>query len=90
MIFNFSKKFQFTTNLHLNNAPLEIIDEARLLGLYFSSDMKWNLNTKKIVQGANMRMKILQTAAKFTSSIGDLKIIYFSKIRSKLEYAASV
>ena len=37
-----------------------------------------------------MRMKILQTAAKFTSSIGDLKIIYFSKIRSKLEYAASV
>ena len=55
-----------------------------------SSDLKWNLNTKKIVQGANMRMKILQTAAKYTSSIGDLKTIYFSKIRSKLEYASSV
>ena len=32
----------------------------------------------------------LQTAAKYTSSISDLKAIYFSKIRSKLEYASSV
>ena len=37
-----------------------------------------------------MRMKILQTAAKYTSSKCDLKAIYFSKIRSKLEYASSV
>ena len=85
-----SKKHQFTTSLQLNNAPIEIIDEAKLLGLYISSDMRWNLNTKKIVQGANMRMKLLQTAAKYTSSIGDLKAIYYSKIRSKLEYASNV
>ena len=90
MIFNMSKKYQFTTNLQLNNLPIEIINEAKLLGLWISSDMKWNLNTRKIVQGANMRMKILQTAAKYTSSISDLKTIYFSKIRSKLEYACSV
>ena len=90
MIFNMSKKHQFTTNLHLNNQELEIIDESKLLGLWITSDLKWNLNTKKIVQGANMRMKLLQTAAKYTSSIGDLKTIYFSKIRSKLEYASSV
>ena len=73
MIFNMSKKHQFTTNLHLNNQELEIIDESKLLGLWITSDLKWNLNTKKIVQGANMRMKLLQTAAKYTSSIGDLK-----------------
>ena len=90
MIFNMSKKYQFTTNLQLNNLPIEIIKEAKLLGLWMTSDMKWNLNTKKIVQGANMRMKIIQTAAKYTSSISDLKAIYFSKIRSKLEYAATV
>ena len=64
--------------------------EAKLLGLWISSDLKWNLSTKKIVQVANMRMKLLQTAAKYTSSIADLKTIYYSKIRSKLEYASSV
>merc|ERR1711952_228286 len=32
MIFNMSKKHQFTTNLHLNNQALEIIDESKLLG----------------------------------------------------------
>ena len=90
MIFNMSKKYQFSTNLNLNNQLIEIINEAKLLGLWITSDMKWNLNTKKIFQGANMRMRILQTAAKYTSSISDLKAIYFSKIRSKLEYASSV
>ena len=77
MIFNMSKKYQFSTNLNLNNQLIEIINEAKLLGLWITSDMKWNLNTKKIVQGANMRMRILQTAAKYTSSISDLKAIYF-------------
>merc|ERR1711884_139113 len=54
------------------------------------SDLKWNLNTEKIVKRANMRMKILHTAAKFTSNISDLKIIYNQYIRSVLEYGSNV
>ena len=90
MIINMSKKKQFTTNLHLNNIPIDIINEAKLLGLYISHDLKWNLNTKKIVQKANIAMKNLHTASKFTSSIKDLKAIYFSKVRSNLEYACTI
>ena len=48
------------------------------------------MNTDKIVQNANMRMKILHTAAKFTSNISDLKIIYNQYIRSVLEYGSNV
>ena len=55
-----------------------------------SNDLKWDLNTDKIVQNANMRMKILHTAAKFTSNISDLKIIYNQYIRSVLEYGSNV
>ena len=85
-----SRNKQFTTNLHLNNEPIDIINEARLLGLYLSNDLKWNLNTKKIVQKGNIAMKNLHTASKFTSSIKDLKAIYFSKVRSNLEYACTI
>ena len=55
-----------------------------------SNDLKWDLNTDKTVQNANMRMKILHTAAKFTSNISDLKIIYNQYIRSVLEYGSNV
>ena len=35
-------------------------------------------------------MRILHAAAKFTSKISDLKIIYYMFIRSKLEHSAVV
>ena len=43
-----------------------------------------------MVKNANMRMKILHTAAKFTSNISDLKLIYNQYIRSVLEYGSNV
>ena len=90
MIINPSKKKQFTTNLTLKGDPIEIVDQYKSLGVILSSDLKWDLNTAKIVQNGNMRMKILHTAAKFTSNISDLKIIYNQYIRSVLEYGSNV
>ena len=90
MIFNPTRKKQFTTNLTLKGDPVEIVDQYKSLGIILSSDLKWNLNTDKIVKSANMRMKILHSAAKFTSNISDLKVIYKQYIRSVLEYGANV
>ena len=33
MVFNFSKKFQFTTDVNLKGQKVEIIEQAKLLGL---------------------------------------------------------
>ena len=90
MIFNPTRKKQFTTNLTLKGDPVEIVDQYKSLGIILSKDLKWNLNTDKIVKSANMRMKILHSAAKFTSNISDLKVIYKQYIRSVLEYGANV
>ena len=90
MIFNPSLKKQFTTNLKLQGEIIEIVDHYKSLGVILSSDLKWDLNTSKIVKDANMRMKILHTAAKFTSNISDLKLIYNQYIRSVLEYGSNV
>ena len=90
MIFNPSRKRQFTTDLKLQGELIEVVSQYKSLGIILSSDLTWNLNTAKIVKNANMRMKILHTAAKFTSNISDLKIIYKTYIRSVLEYGANV
>ena len=66
------------------------MDETKLLGTIITSDLKWRKNTEAIVKDANKRMRILHAAAKFTSKISDLKIIYNMFIRSKLEHSSVV
>ena len=44
MVFNFSKKYQFTTDIRLKNEKIEIVHQAKLLGLILTSDLKWDKN----------------------------------------------
>ena len=90
IIFNFSKKHQFSTDLLLKNKRIEIVDQAKLLGLILTSDLKWEENTSYLVKDANKRMIMLRAASKFTSDKYVLKQIYFSRIRCKLEQSAAV
>ena len=90
IIFNFSKKNQFTTRLVVNEEPLEVVDEVRLLGTAITKDLKWSKNTREIVKKAYRRMQLLHRAASFTSNTQDLKAIYLTYIRSILEQSAVV
>ena len=90
LIINFSKKHKFTTDLKLKGETLEIVNEYKALGVILSSDLKWEANTKRIVRNANIAMKNLHIAKKFTSNISELKQIYISKVRSHLEYGVNV
>ena len=60
VIFNFTKKYQFSTGLSIQNEVLEIVPEAKLLGTIISNDLKWSKNTENIVKKANGRMELLQ------------------------------
>ena len=90
MIFNFSKKLQFITNLKLKDETLEVLDETKLLGTIITSDLKWNRNTEKLVKDANRRMKMLHVAAKFVNNNQDLVYLYKTFVRSALEFSAVV
>ena len=48
MIFNFSKKNQFTTNLKVNDESIAIVKEAKLLGTVLTDKLTWNINTEEI------------------------------------------
>ena len=90
MVFNFSKNYQFTTGILLKNERIEIVEQAKLLGLILTSDLKWDENTNYLVKDANKRMIMLRAASKFTSDKQVLKQIYYSRIRCKLEQSAAV
>ena len=90
MIFNFSKKLQFITSLSVNEEKIEVVKDTKLLGTILTDDLKWDKNTKEIVKKSYQRMRLLNTAAGFTSNVQDLKSIYLTYIRSILEQSAVV
>ena len=85
MIFNFTDKYKFTANLELNDEKLEVVNQAKLLGVIISDDLKWDKNTEYLVKKAYSRMELLRKVAEFTKSIEDKREIYILYIRSILE-----
>ena len=90
MIFNFTDRFKFSTRLVLENDNVEVINSTKLLGTEITDDLKWDLNTSKIVKKANMRMELLRRVANFGAPTKDLIEIYILFIRSILEQSATV
>ena len=90
MIFNFSKKRQFTTKLEVNDVNLDIVNESKLLGTFLTDKLTWDKNTKELTKKAYKRMQLLHAASWYTNSKVDLKSLYLTFIRSVLEQSAVV
>ena len=90
LIFNFTKKYQFTTRLSVNDVELDVPKEAKLLGTIITDNLKWDRNTEELVKKASKRMQLRFRASKFTTSRKDLKDIYVTFVRSILENSSVV
>ena len=73
VIFNFTKKYQFSTRLSIKNEVLEIVPEANFLAIIISNDLKWSKNTENIVKKANGRMELLQKNYTLWCKLGRIK-----------------
>ena len=90
MIFNFTKKYQFSTRVHLNDTLLDIINETKILGTILSSDLTWHNNSEYLTKKGYQRMTMLRKLYKFDVPQEDLVMIYCQYIRSILEYNSNV
>ena len=45
MIFNFSRKNQFTTKLNVNDTDIEVVNETKVLGTVITDRLTWDRNT---------------------------------------------
>ena len=90
MVFNYTRNYQFSTRVHLNDTLLETINETRLLGTIVSSDLKWHANSKMLTKKGYQRMTILRKLYEFDIHVDDLVLIYSQYIRSILEFNSNV
>ena len=87
MVFNPCHSVDFMPELALHNHQLEVVDELKLLGVVFRSDLKWSSNTEHIVKKANSRLWTLRRLKNLGASEDDLLDIYTKQVRSVLELA---
>ena len=89
-IFNYTQTHQFSTRVTMDNVPLQLVEEATLLGTCITNDLKWDINTKHIVKKSNSIMQLLRKVASFGASREDMIHIYTLFVRSALEHSSSV
>ena len=90
MIFNFTRNYQFTTRLAVEDQNVEVIQETKLLGTIINSTLTWDSNTNYLVKKAFSRMRLLHKMQEYNASVEDMKVIYFLFIRSVIEQSCVV
>ena len=69
---------------------MKLVDEAKVLGVILTNDLKWSKNTESLIKRANARMELLRRLSSFNAPIKDMVIVYFSYIRSILEQSCVI
>ena len=87
ILFNNAVKSDFFPNLTLNDTPLEVVEEIRLLGVMVSSDLSWRSNTSTMCQKAYSRLWMLRRLKPLGASVDDLLDVYEKQICYLLEFA---
>ena len=90
MKFNFSKSKDFPPEISVQgfNENLQVVKEARALGVLITDDLKWEANTKFICAKAFKNMWTLMRMKKLKMDSHDKLDVYIKEIRSVLELAA--
>ena len=90
MLFNPSRSRDFMPQFNIEGNQIELVEEARLLGVTVRSDLSWSAHVDDIVKRCNKKLWILRRLRRLGAENSDLKEIYEKQIRCVLEYAAPV
>ena len=90
MLFNPCKTRDFLPEMEMNGTRLDLVEEAKLLGVIISSNLSWSSNTDYIVERCNKKTWTLRRLKQLGASHKDLIDVYCKQIRSIAEFAAPV
>ena len=79
----------YNFEFRLNNSSLEIVDVHKHLGVYISSDNKWNKHIELIIASTSKQIAHLRKS-KYILPKETLNKLYCTYIRPLLEYASEV
>ena len=89
MIFSRSST-EFATRLTMNGNTLERTEEVKLVGVWVTTFLDWDKNTRELCKKAFARMTMLTKLRYVGTSMEDLIDVYILYIRSILEYCCVV
>lgn len=81
------RNLSFPSVLLSDSTYLNSVSSLSLLGVVFSSDLKWNLHVDSIVKKASQRLFILRNLRRSGCSLSLMSQCYFAFIRSVLLFA---
>ena len=90
MVICFKKHFPALDPVEVNGQSLERVSTAKILGVTFRNDLKWNDHVDLITSKAAKRLYLLRQLKRADINAKDLIGFYCSCIRSVLEYACQV
>ena len=73
--------------LLIMGSALEVVDYVKILGIWISSNLKWDKHIDHIYRKANSKIYMLKLLKKFNLSLPDLLTVYKGYIRPLTEYA---
>ena len=76
--------------IKINGKPLQVVEEAKLLGLTIANNLKWNSHVNNIVTKSSKRIYLLVQLKRAKVAIQDVLQFYTVCIRPILEYASTV
>ena len=91
MLFNTSRTYDFMPRITIDGINyIEVVEEMKLLGIVFQSNMKWYANTSNLCKNGYGRLWMLRNLKKYGASKDDLLDVYIKQCRCVLELAAPV
>ena len=91
VLFNSARNYDFMPNLQIgNNVLLEVVEEFKLLGLIFKSNLTWQANTEYMCRKAYARLWMLRRLKALGARDDEILDVFYKQIRSVLELAVAV
>ena len=91
MLINPSRKFDFPPQMAFsNNEEVKVVSEVKLVGVLISDNLKWENNTRNIVNKAMRKIWVLRRLKQMKMSNEFIIDVYIKELRSKLEQAVPV
>ena len=90
-LFNTARKYDFMPRLSIKeDVYLEVVEEFKLLGIIFQSNLRWQANTDYICQKAYSRMWMLRRLKHLGASKTEMMDVYSRQVRCVLEMGVAV
>ena len=76
--------------MQVDNKSLEVVKQAKLLGLTFDNKLSWYSHIENIVKKASQRLYFLSQLKRAKIPTADLVLFYITCVRSVVDYAVPV